>query len=69
MKTLHETDGEGYVAWDDVSGQELCPNLMKAARREDVAYFKSMGVYEKVDIAVSWKETGKAPSAVRWFYR
>ena len=39
---------------------------MKAARREDIAYFKSMGVYEKVDIAESWKETGKAPIAVRW---
>ena len=25
-----------------------------------------MGVYEKVDVAESWKETGKAPIAVRW---
>ena len=33
---LHETDGEGYVAWDDVSGQELCPNLTRAARREQM---------------------------------
>ena len=39
---------------------------MKAARREEIAYFKSMGVYEKVDVAESWKETGKAPIAVRW---
>ena len=58
-EALHENDGEGYVAWDDVSGQELSPSLMKAARREEIAYFKSMGVYEKVDIAESWKETGK----------
>ena len=65
-ETLHETDGEGYVAWDDVSGQELSPSLMRAARREEIAYFKSMGVYEKVDISESWKETGKAPIAVRW---
>ena len=25
-----------------------------------------MGVYDKVDIAEAWKETGKAPIAVRW---
>ena len=27
-ESLHELDGEGYVAWDDVSGQELDPRLI-----------------------------------------
>ena len=65
-ESLHETDGEGLVAWDDVSGQELDPQLMKAARRDENKYFREMGVYDKVDIAEAWKATGKAPIAVRW---
>ena len=56
----------GLVAVDDVSGQQLDPKLMMAARRDEIAYFRSMGVYEKVDMAECWKETGKAPIAVRW---
>ena len=65
-KALHESDGEGLEAWDDISGQRLDPKLMVQARREEIAYFRQMGVYEKVDIAESWRETGKAPIAVRW---
>ena len=63
---LHDEGTEGLRAWDDLSGQELDPKLMMAARREEISYFKEMGVYEKVDIAESWKETGRAPIAVRW---
>ena len=65
-KALHETGHEGLVAYDDVSGQELDPGLMVKARREEIAYFRDMGVYEKVDINEVWSETGKAPIAVRW---
>ena len=63
--SLHETGCEAMVAFDDVSGQELKPELMIAARRDEIAYFRDMGLYEKVDIAESWKATGKAPIAVR----
>ena len=47
---LHDDDGE-WVAIDDVTGQELDPKMMKAARMDEIAYFKKMGVYEKVDIS------------------
>jgi hypothetical protein len=63
---LHEDDGEMWVAVDDVTGQRLDPTLMRIARKDEIAYFKEMGVYEKVDIAEAWRETGKAPIAVRW---
>jgi len=67
---LHEVspadEAEGLVAWDDVSGQQLDAKLMVAARKEEIKYFREMGVYEKVDVSESWKETGKAPIAVRW---
>ena len=63
---LHETDCSGMVAFDDVSGQELVPALMVKARRDEIDYFRKMGVYEKVDIGECWNITGKAPIAVRW---
>ena len=63
---LHELGYEGMMAYDDVSGQELDPKLMMAARKEEIQYFRQMGVYEKVSIQECWKETGKAPIPVRW---
>ena len=65
-KSLHEDDGHGLIAFDDVSGQELKPELMVKARREEIAYFREMGVYEKVDLAEAWQAIGKGPIAVRW---
>ena len=63
---LHEQDYTNMVAIDDVSGQVLDPKLMVAARRDELAYFREMGVYDKVDVAECWKETGKPPIGVRW---
>ena len=54
------------VAFDNVSGQRLDPALMVKARTDEIAYFRQMRVYEKVDINECWSETGKAPIAVRW---
>ena len=39
---------------------------MIKARKDEIAYFRQTGVYEKVDVSESLKETGKAPIAVRW---
>ena len=63
---LHEVDPNEMTAFDDVSGQELDPALMMAARRDEIAYFRDMGVYEKVSANECWRETGKAPIGVRW---
>ena len=52
---LHEVDPAEMTALDDVSGQELDPALMMQARRDEIRYFREMGVYDKVDIAESWK--------------
>ena len=54
-KALHDDDAgyelsDGTVAFDDQSGAPLKPDLMKIARREEIAYFKSMGVYDKVSL-------------------
>lgn len=39
---------------------------MVQARREEIKYFKEMGVYDKVSLEEAWRETGKAPIAVHW---
>jgi hypothetical protein len=39
-RTLHEDDGQGLTAWDDISGQQLDPKLMVAARKEEIKYFR-----------------------------
>ena len=57
---------QGLTAWDDISGQQLEPKLMVAARKEEIKYFREMGVYDKVDVSEAWTETGNAPIAVRW---
>ena len=63
---LHEPDCSGMTALDDVTGQQLDPRLMVQARKDEIQYFRQMGVYEKVDVAEAWAQTGKAPIAVRW---
>ena len=63
---LHEYDHDDMKAFDDVTGQELNPQLMMKARQDEIQYFREMGVYEKVDIEECWKAIGKAPIAVRW---
>ena len=43
----HEED-EQLVAWDDVTGAMLDPDLVMEARKAEMVYFKKMNVYEKV---------------------
>ena len=61
-----ETMPEGTVAWDDQSGAWRKPELMAKARREEIAYFKDMGVYRKVPLSKCWEVIGQDPIAVRW---
>ena len=65
-EALHEPGCEGMEAYDDITGQELDPRLMMRARRDEIKYFRDMGVYEKVSVQESYEATGKAPIAVRW---
>ena len=36
------------------------------ARKEEIAYFKKLGVYKKVEKSKCLKMTGKQPLKVRW---
>ena len=53
------------VAKDDVSGVELVPELVKAARAEEMAYFKKLGVYKIVPRSHQ-KRTGGKIIGTRW---
>ena len=70
-KDLHDDDAgfileDGTMAFDDQSGAPLKPKLMQQARREEMKYFREMGVYDKVPVTECWQETGHAPIGVRW---
>ena len=47
LKTLYMQNGV-QMAYDDVSGAALEPGLVHEARGTEIAYFKGMGVYERV---------------------
>ena len=65
---LHEEVSGWNDTWavDDHSGEALDPDMVKIARKEETAYFKSMSVYEKVSQRECWDETGKNRIAVLW---
>ena len=54
------------VAFDDVSGEELDPKAVAAARQEEIAYFRSMNVYKKVSLDECRARTGNGPIQCRW---
>ena len=57
---------EEMQAWDDTTGEELDPELVRQARIEEMEEVRKHEVYEKVPIQECWDSTGKKPVAVRW---
>ena len=57
---------EARKYWDDLSGKELNPKLIRKAREEEMREFKKHNVYEKVPREECWANTGKGPSGTRW---
>ena len=52
--------------WDDVNGGWLKPDLVRAARAEELEWVKKQGVYEITDESICWNETGQAPITLKW---
>jgi len=52
--------------WADVSGKELNPAQVKAARKEEMREFHKHQVCVKVPLAQCWSRTGKKPIGVHW---
>ena len=51
---------------DDLTGQVLKDELVTKARRTELDFFHSKGVWVKQSIARARQQTGKAPISVRW---
>lgn len=60
----NEELGVGY--WDDVNGGWLKPDLMQAARKDELDYVKQRGIYRVVLLAQCLEKTGKYPIPLRW---
>ena len=52
--------------WDDISGKELLPELVQAARQEELKVVDEMGVWEVRPLSECLEVTGKKPTKVRW---
>ena len=64
---VEEDDPEELeMAWDEVSGAELDPKMVRKAREEEIRYVRKMDLYEKVLISQCYETTGKAQISVRW---
>ena len=60
-----DNDRELLEAWDDVTGKELKPEKVKAARQEEVQYIRNMKLYNKVPRAQA-RQLGAKVITVRW---
>ena len=60
-----ERQPEDTEFWDDNSGKQLSPKLVRRAREEEMKQFKSHQVYEKVPIEEAKKNEAKLITT-RW---
>ena len=69
QELLHAGDHrlqQGQKFFDDLTGQPLDPELVKAARAKELAYFENKEVWKLVPTAEALKVSGKKPISVRW---
>ena len=71
MPKSHISDGvlkvgrhERFV--DDLTGQQLPPDLCRSARAAELAYFKEKEVWVVRQISEALRRTGKRPISVLW---
>jgi hypothetical protein len=57
---------EDLETCDTKTGDVLDPTLVREARREEIEYMRSIGLYTKVSISECWEKTGKAPITTKW---
>ena len=61
---MHANADETF--YDDITGQVLDSNLVRAAREKELDYVRSKCVWELEEIGTAKKLTGKSPISVRW---
>ena len=68
---VHAVEGkmmgeESQRIYDDLTGKELNPEKVKAAREGEMDFVKKIQVYEERSIEECWEKTGKRPIPTRW---
>ena len=53
-------------AYDDVSGAQLDPEMVRRAREEEMKEVKALKIYEKVLISLCLQITKKKPTGIKW---
>ena len=66
MEINQEWLGHTEAYYDNISGEWLNPDMVREARKEEMAEVRKHRVYEKVDTAECYERTGKAPIGTRW---
>ena len=56
-----ENDDDVNENDQEIVEENIDPNKIQDARKEEMNYIKKMGVYEEVDLEVCWNATGKGP--------
>ena len=51
---------------DDLTGIPLPPELCRAARQQELAYFRAKGVWETRTVNEARAKMGRRPISVRW---
>ena len=64
MSALYENNGMPEV-WDDTNNVFLKPDKVAAARAEEMSFFKKLGVYRRVPLAMI-KQVGSQLVSVSW---
>ena len=57
---------EAESVHDELTGEELPPELVKCGRAEECAFMESWGVWQEVPVSECWQRTGRKPTGTRW---
>ena len=66
INSIHNDESDAECYFDDVTGAPLDPKMVKEARKVEMSFFKSKGVYYYDTNDNCILMTGKKPIAVRW---
>ena len=59
-------NSSGEMFHDDLTGQPLDAGLVHEARRKELEYFESKGVWAKRPVSEAKRVCGRPPITVRW---
>ena len=63
---LGESNASKEEYYDEATGRRLLPDLVRAARREEVNFMLDWKTWERVDRAEVWRRSRRQPLKTRW---